>query len=132
VSAEDARRLADAGACHLFNVRVSKCGGLINSARVREIGLRAGIGCMLGAQVGETALLSAAGRHFGTRCEDVRFFEGSYGKLLLEEDIGVQDLTVGREGAGAALDGPGIGVDVDEEKLARFVTARETVRASGP
>ena len=106
VSAEDARRLADAGACHVFNVRISKCGGLLESARVREIGLRAGIGCMLGAQVGETALLSAAGRHFGTRCEGVRFFEGSYGKIA-RGGHRVQDLTVGREGAGAALDGPG-------------------------
>jgi muconate cycloisomerase len=128
VSAEDARALAERRACHLFNVRISKCGGLLNSARIRAIGEASGIGSMLGAQVGETALLSAAGRHFATRCEGVRFFEGSYGKLLLEEDIAVQDITVGGEGAAAALEGPGLGVDVDEARLSKYAKERERIR----
>ena len=75
------------------------------------------MGCMLGAQVGETALLSAAGRHFATRLPDVLFLEGSYGTLLLENDIGKDDVTIGAQGKGIALTGPGLGVEVEEQRL---------------
>lgn len=122
VSVADAERLVAARACHLFNVRISKCGGLLQSLRIRDLGLRAGIGSMLGAQVGETALLSAAGRHFATRVPDLRHFEGSFGTLLLEQEVAVQDLTFGLRGEGLALDGPGLGVDVDELRLRAFAS----------
>ncbi|MBI4878062.1 MAG: hypothetical protein HY812_00160 [Planctomycetes bacterium] len=123
-SLEDARRLVEAGACHHFNVRVSKCGGLINAARIRDLGARSGVSCQLGAQVGETALLSAAGRHFATRSAGVLFLEGSYGTLLLEEDIAREDITIGRGGLARSLPGPGLGVEVDPGRLARFLKAR--------
>lgn len=118
-SAADAEQLAARNACHLFNIRVSKCGGLMNSWRIRDIGRNAGIGCMLGAQVGETALLSASGRQFATRVPDVHLCEGSYGRLLLTEDISVEDLTFGPGGYALALRGPGLGVDIDEARLRR-------------
>jgi L-Ala-D/L-Glu epimerase len=120
VSAADAERLAAARACHVFNVRVSKCGGMLASRRVREIGARAGIASMLGAQVGETALLSAAGRHFATRVRDVRHFEGSFGELLLERDLAAEPVVFGRGGEAPALTGPGLGVDVDDARLRAF------------
>ncbi len=123
-SFEDARRLLEARACHHFNVRVSKCGGLLNAARIRDLGARAGTGCQLGAQVGETALLSAAGRHFATRSAGVLFLEGSYGTLLLEEDLAREDLTIGRGGLARSLPGPGLGVEVDPVRLARYAKAR--------
>ena len=124
-SLDDARRLADRKACHAFNIRISKCGGLINSARIRDLGVQAGIGCQLGAQVGEMALLSAAGRQFATRSENVLFLEGSYGNLLLEEDVGRTDITVGKGGVAPCLEAPGLGVEVDPERLERWILSRE-------
>ena len=124
VSYEDARRLAEHAACHMFNIRISKCGGLLNSLRIRELGRKAGIGCMLGAQVGETAILSAAGRHFATRSPEARFLEGSYGSILLEEDIARKDLTIGLGGKGRALRRPGLGIEVDGARLSNWVTGR--------
>ena len=120
VSAADAERLASARACHVFNLRVSKCGGLLGCRRVREIGARAGIGAMLGAQVGETALLSAAGRHVATRIDGVRHFEGSFGELLLERDVTAAPFVFGAGGEAPALTAPGLGVEVDEERLRAF------------
>ena len=123
-SKRDARRLIDRGACHGFNIRISKCGGLIGSVRLRDLARSAGIGYQLGAQVGETALLSAAGRQFATRSSGMLACEGSYGRVLLEADIGIQDITVGRGGKAPALSGPGLGVDVDPERVARYTTGR--------
>ena len=42
-SVEDARRLVELSACNIFNIRVSKMGGLLNAARVHRIGREAGL-----------------------------------------------------------------------------------------
>ncbi len=130
VSLEDARRLAEARACHVFNVRISKCGGLVTAGRIRELGRAAGIEIMLGAHVGETAILAAAGRHFAVRTEGLRFAEGSYGRLLLEVDASdAMDLEPG--GIGREPAGNGLGLEVELEALAPHVVAQRRLRARG-
>ena len=124
VSLDDARRLAEARACHVFDVRISKCGGLLLSGRIRELAREAGLEVMLGAHVGETAILAAAGRQFATRTPGLRFAEGSYGKLLLEADVSdALDLQAG--GIGEALDGDGLGLEADLDRIVGFVVGRE-------
>ena len=126
VSVADARRLAEKRACHVFNVRVSKCGGLLSSGRIRDLGREAGIGTMLGAHVGETAILAAAGRQLAVRTADLRFAEGSYGRLLLEADVSdAMDLEPGARGA--APSGEGLGLAVDLGRIESFVTTRRTL-----
>ncbi len=123
VSVEDAQRLIDAHACHVFNVRISKCGGVLASGRIRDLGRAAGIDTMLGAHVGETAILAAAGRHLAARTPGLRFAEGSYGKILLAADVSdALDLEAG--GEGPALSGPGLGLDVDLERIAPYAVSR--------
>lgn len=129
-SLADGRFLVEKKACHVFNIRISKCGGLLGACRLRDLARQAGIGFMLGAQVGETAILSAAGRHFATRSQGVRFCEGSFGAFLLEEDIATEDVTFGPGGKALAIGGHGLGVVVDEARLARLVTDRSTVGVS--
>jgi len=122
-SLDDARMLIDRRACHHFNIRISKCGGLINATRIRDLARDAGVRFQLGAQVGETVLLSAAGRHFAARSDDVLFSEGSFGTILLESDIGIQDLTLTSGRPVPIPDGPGLGVEVDELQLAPYVSS---------
>lgn len=124
VSMDDAQTLSEERACHVFNIRLSKCGGLLNSLRIRDFAKTAKMGVMLGAQVGETALLSAAGRHFASRLAGIAHAEGSYGHFLLEKDIGVQDITIGQGGRAPALPAPGLGVDIDETMLEFCTDAR--------
>jgi muconate cycloisomerase len=113
----DARRLVDRRACDIFNIRISKVGGLVNAARIQRCAQAAGLECQLGAQVGETGLLSAAGRHFATRVDDVRWCEGSYDGVLLETQITAPDITVGPGGWADAIAGPGLGVAPLDEAL---------------
>jgi muconate cycloisomerase len=129
-SLEDAKMLATRGGCHVFNIRISKCGGLLNSTRIRDLARRSGIDCMLGAQVGETAILSAAGRQFASRSPDLKFLEGSYGTILLESDIATTDLTIGPGGHADALSGFGLGVEVREDLVEPHVTNRYDLGAS--
>ncbi len=109
-SLADADTLIAERGCNTFNVRVSKCGGLINSARIYRRAVEAGITCQLGAQVGETGILSAAGRHIATRCDGIEWLEGSYGSFLLKQDITTPNVRIRYRGAGRALTAPGLGV----------------------
>jgi muconate cycloisomerase len=128
VSFEDARRLIELRACHVFNVRISKCGGLLGAARIRDLARSAGIDTMLGAHVGETAILAAAGRHFAARTPGLRFAEGSYGKLLLRADVS-DAMDLGPGGAGAAIARDGLGLDVDLGRVSEFVLSSTELAA---
>lgn len=125
---EDARRAIEGGLCDLFNVRLSKCGGFVPSLRLAAAAKAAGLGCQLGCQVGETAILSAAGRHFAASVGGLRYVEGSYDRHLVREALGRADLTFGRGGWAAALGGGGLGVEIDPAALARVtVTTRRLI-----
>ena len=120
-SVTDAEMLIAEKACNIFNIRISKCGGLLNAQRIYQLAEKNGLRCQLGAQVGETGLLSAAGRHLACRCPDLIWLEGSYGRLLLEEELCEPDLTIGPQGIGMALDTDGIGVEPIAEMLEKYL-----------
>lgn len=123
-SAVDAQRAIEQGTCDLFNLRISKCGGFISTLKLAAQAHAAGLGYQLGCQVGETGILSAAGRHFATSVGGIRFLEGSYDRFLVRERLTVEDLTWGYAGRAPALTKPGLGVTVDLSALAR-VSVRE-------
>ncbi len=121
----DARHSIDNGLCDLFNLRLSKCGGFIPSLRLALAAKRAGLGYQLGCQIGETAVLSAAGRHFACSVADLRYVEGSYDRHLVKETLGKQDLTFGWGGWAPALNSIGLGVGLDPQALARVSLRKE-------
>ena len=124
-SLEDARQAIECGTCDLFNIRLSKCGGFLNSLKIAATAHQAGLGYQLGCQVGETGILSAAGRHFASSVARIKYLEGSYDRFLVKERLTTQDITFGRGGLAPALAGPGLGVDVDEERLKLVTFASE-------
>lgn len=115
----DARRAIERGTCDLFNIRLSKCGGFLNALRIAAAAHRAGLGYQLGCMVGETGILSAAGRHFATSVGGIRYLEGSFDRHLVREPLTREDLTFGRGGRAPALHGPGLSVDIDPDAVAR-------------
>jgi muconate cycloisomerase len=123
----DARRADEMGACDLFNLRLSKCGGYIPSLRLAQFARQQGLGYQLGCQVGETAILSAAGRHFASSVRDIRYVEGSYDRHLVREALGTQDITFGWGGWAPALAGMGLGVAIDPAALERVGVCKEVL-----
>jgi muconate cycloisomerase len=126
-SVEDACRAIDDGLCDIFNLRLSKCGGFVRSAQLAAMARAAGLASQLGCQVGETGILSAAGRHFACSVKDLRYVEGSFDRLLVAEPLIREDITFRRGGWAPRLDGPGLGITVDEDAVQR-VTLRTLVR----
>ncbi len=126
-SMADAQQAAAAKTCDLFNLRLSKCGGFIPSLRLAQFARQQGLGYQLGCQVGETALLSAAGRHFACSVRDIWYVEGSYDRRLVRERLSREDITFGYGGMAPALSGPGLGVAVDESSLHRVAVRKEVL-----
>jgi L-Ala-D/L-Glu epimerase len=109
---DDARRLIELKACRIFNLRLSKCGGLLAATRIRRMAEAAGIACQLGCHVGETSILSAAGRHFALTVPHLSYVEGSFSPYLLVRDVVSQPVVFNDAGMADALPGPGLGIDV--------------------
>ncbi len=120
VTLDDARALIAANACDYFNLRLSKCGGIVRTLEMARLAADAGLRIQLGSQVGETAVLSAAGRHMAAYLDDIAFVEGSYGSLLLTEDIGKDSISFGHGGRAGLLRGHGLGVRVVETLLTKY------------
>jgi muconate cycloisomerase len=123
----DAERAVEQEMCELFNLRLSKCGGYIPSLRLAQFAKQHGLGYQLGCQVGETVLLSAAGRHFASSVAGIRYLEGSYDRHLVREALGTRDLTFRWGGWAPALSEPGLGVTLDASALERVTVRKERI-----
>ena len=129
VTEGDARVLAEMDSQQLrFNLRVSKCGGLGPCLALAATARDHGLGFVIGCQVGETSILSAAGRHLAAFLDDHLHLEGSFGTFLLSEDIAAPGVQFGLDGLGPLLTGPGLGASIVEERLERLATFQETLR----
>jgi muconate cycloisomerase len=124
-----AKSLAENNTVSGFNVRISKVGGLLASREIVRIADSCGIAVHLGAQVGESAILSAAARAFAGSQHPFDNYEGSNNLFLLKKDISKENLNVGRDGFGKFLKGAGFGVHILPEKLEQVTQSQSTVEA---
>ena len=120
VTMQDAEELIKEKAVDYFNLRISKCGGIHRTLAIACLATSAGVGIQLGCQVGETAILSAAGRHLAAHLGNLRFVEGSYGTHLLVEDISEEKIVFGLGGNAPLLTGNGLGITVRENLLKKY------------
>ena len=81
----DAQLLIDSGACDMFNIKVSKCGGLLKSKRIADFALSRGVDFQLGTHVGETNILHRAGQALALVSSNVTHFEG-FSSFLFEDE----------------------------------------------
>ncbi len=106
--------------CSGFNIRVSKCGGFRESLKLWNHALDNGFFCQLGCHVGETGVLSAAGRHLATLSREIKYLEGGYTGFTLESDICNEEVSFGHQGQAGLLEGDGLGVTINGETLDKW------------
>jgi muconate cycloisomerase len=126
-SMSDAEQAVAGGWCDRFNLRLSKCGGLIPTLRLAEFARRNQIACQLGCQVGETAILSSAGRQFAVSVAGLTAVEGSFDRHLVAEPLGWEDITFRFGGRAPALSGAGRGVAINPECVERVTIVKEAL-----
>jgi len=108
-SADDARRVIDAGAADLVNIKIQKLGGLRPARVVADIVERAGLGCVIGSCI-EVGPGVAASAHFAVTCRSAATASDLSAGLQLSED-GVDAAAFG--GVGPSIHepaGPGLGM----------------------
>lgn len=121
VSLDDAEYLAQNDLVDMFNIRISKNGGLLSSVRIAEIAAKYHRQYQLGAMVGESSILAAAGRQFLQMVPQARFTEICYSTYLLQEDLTRQNMRFGYGGKLKPLAGSGLGVEISREKITKFL-----------
>ena len=104
----DLQNLIEHESCDIINIKISKCGGLIRSKDLYNHARSHKIQCQLGSHVGETAILTEAGRVFALTTPDLAYIEG--GSSVLFNCI-VNQVAVDSD---AAIRGKGLGLDKDE------------------
>lgn len=124
---EDALTLAQSRACDIFNIRLAKCGGIFRSLDIIKIAHDYEMSFQIGCLVGESGILSAAARHLASVIKNIRYFEGSYSRFLLKEDVIEEDLTP-RRGIGYALNRSGLGITVKEGIIRKYSTENLLVK----
>ncbi len=141
MAAEDMVLMADESACTLsdletiheegtfgmINMRLSKCGGFFRSLEMIDRLRGRGGAFQVACHLGESGILSAAGRTLGLLCGDAAYWDGSYDAFLLQENLTAEDVTFGPAGRAGPLNGPGLGVKVSPEALGRLSGGAEPV-----
>ncbi len=131
-SLSDMEKITKEGYYKMVNVRLSKCGGFRNSFKIIDYLRRNGISFQIGCHMGESGILSAAGRVLCLLCSDAVYCDGSYDEFMLKENVTIQNVSFGLGGKAAPLDDPGLGIEVSGRNLARLSESSTTVSVSRP
>lgn len=119
-SLADMERIVKESHYKMVNVRLSKCGGFRNSFRIIEYLRKTGLSFQIAAHLGESGLLSAAGRVLSLLCSDAVYYDGSYDKFLLKENVTLEHVSFGPGGEAGPLKGHGLGVAISHQNLERL------------
>jgi L-alanine-DL-glutamate epimerase-like enolase superfamily enzyme len=116
-TAADARKLLQRDACHVWNLRVGKCGGLLATLDLARLATANGVGCHLGVLVGESGILTAAGRLLATCSHAFAHLESTDGSLVRDDLLRTPLPPVIDNQAVAPGARAGLGIEIDTERL---------------
>jgi muconate cycloisomerase len=117
----DAKMLARVGAADVFSIYIGKAGGIGPALEIAQFADSVGIKCTVGSNL-ELGVGSAAMIHFALSAPAIAADEfpcDIIGPLFYEDDILREPLSIA-DGSARAANRPGLGVEVDEEKVARY------------
>lgn len=117
-NAVDAFDYAADGACSVIALKIAKSGGPLATMRTATVAHAAGIGCYGGTLL-EGTIGSIASAHAFAACENLEWGTELFGPLLVKDDIVVERATVNNFEL-AVPNLPGLGVAIDEDKLAFY------------
>jgi o-succinylbenzoate synthase len=112
---EDAFRCITSGAADVVNIKVAKCGGIYRSQKIAATCEAAGVPCFLGGCI-ETGVGTAAALHFYAATSNVIRAAEVHGSPHYVDDVVVRPF-VADGGSLPVPTGPGLGIEVDEDKV---------------
>jgi muconate cycloisomerase len=117
-SDHDALTLAARRAADVFSLKIGKSGGYLATRRIAAVAQAAGIACHGGTGI-ESSLGTLAGAHLLATLPAVTWGSELFGPLLMTDGLLAEPLDY-RDGALHLPDGPGLGIDLDEDRVARY------------
>jgi muconate cycloisomerase len=84
----------------------------------------------IGCQLGESGILSAAGRVLCLLCRDAVYYDGSYDEYMLKENTTFENVSFGPGGKAGPLEGPGLGVKVSHQSLKNICNDSDIISIS--
>ncbi|PYN12651.1 MAG: hypothetical protein DME05_20945 [Candidatus Rokuibacteriota bacterium] len=114
-SLHDALAIAHLGGVSILALKLTKSAGILGTMAIARIAESAGMSCYVGCMI-ETSLGTAAYLQMALAATPVTWGCELFGPLLLEGDVTRTPVQY-RDGAILALDGPGLGVEVDQARL---------------
>jgi O-succinylbenzoate synthase len=123
---DDAEAAVALHSCRILNIKQGRVGGLLESMRIADFAARQGIDVWSGG-MDETGIGRAVNIHLqtcpgftlpGDTSETIRYFH---------EDIADPPVVLDGDGYIAIPPGPGIGVQVDPQRLAKYTVHKETL-----
>ena len=117
-------RLASAHAAGVFALKIAQSGGLLATAQVAAIGAAAGIG-LYGGTMLEGGVGTAASAQVFATVPDLAWGTELFGPLLQTQEILAEPLVYGDYSL-VVPTGPGLGVALDEDKVAFFRRDRKS------
>lgn len=121
--------LIDNHICDGLNIRLSSCGGFIKALDLYRRAIARKMMVVLGAHVGETAVLSTAGRHLAMLCPKATYLEGAFSKYVLKADLVDTDVSFGLNGEAPIPTGAGLGITIDAASIDRWSALYAAVQA---
>ena len=112
--------LIDNGICHGLNIRLSSCGGFRKAYQIYQQATLKQMTTVVGAHVGETAILSFAGRNLAMICEDAKYLEGSFSTYVIQEDLVEEDISFGSGGMVPVLNRSGLGIEINRSAIEKW------------
>jgi len=112
--------LIDNDICRGLNIRLSSCGGFRKAYRIYQQARAKQMMIVLGAHVGETAILSFAGRNLAMMSPDADYLEGSFSSYVIKEDLVDDDISIGSKGMVPIPVDHGLGVDIDRSAIEKW------------
>jgi muconate cycloisomerase len=117
----DAKNLAHAKAADVFSIYVGKAGGISRARAIAQFAQSVGLSCTVGSNL-EMGIGSAAMIHLAIATKGIHpevFPCDIIGPYFYEDDILTEPLPI-QGGEARVTSRPGLGVELDEEKVARY------------
>jgi O-succinylbenzoate synthase len=121
LSAEDARKAVEIGACKIINIKPGRVGGLLESKKIHDYCLERGIGVwgggMLETGIGRAfniAVASLPNYIYPADMSPVHFF--------YKDDLVKESFIVDNKGFITVPTTPGLGYEIDEDKIKTYTT----------
>ena len=129
---EDVEKIIKDNYYNMTNVKLCRSGGFRRSLRIVDRLRASGLSFQIGCTLGESGILSAAGRALSLLCRDAVYHDGSYDRFMLKENITTEDVSFGPGGKAGPLDGSGLGVEINKENLLHLSNGSPNLTISNP